>query len=359
MRVLMIGPDRGLFGGGSSGDVVARHQKYADGAGELDIIVFASSSYADKAISDNLHVFSTRSSKPTHWWGAVRRAQELFQTHPYDLVVCQELASPAGATLKRKLGSPLLIGVHSMFYEREWLGFNLGRWYLYYKIKKALPSADGFRVNTDVIKKKLRSWGLEQPILVQPTPGDVGMFMVDAKEGRHGAPTVLYVGRLSSEKNVGLLIRAFKKLEMDAELQIVGEGPEKEKLEALARGGKHITFLGKKSHEELRDIYKHANIFVLPSNTESFGKVLLEAAAAQCAIIATRTAGAQALLKEHEAVFVPVGDEDALEKALHTLCLDVSLRGHLGKVAQETARLHNADEGTQKTVDFWKEVARK
>ena len=140
----MIGPDRGLFGGGTSGDVIERHKKYANAAGELDVIVFAPPPYRDVRISTNLRVFSSRSSKLTHWRGAVRRAEELIEDQPYDLLVCQELAAPSGARIRQKFGIPLIIGIHSMFYSNSWLGTRPERWYLYWRIRRALSAADAF-----------------------------------------------------------------------------------------------------------------------------------------------------------------------------------------------------------------------
>ena len=75
MRVLMISLDRGLFGGGASGDVVARHKQYADAAGELDVIVFAPPKYEEKIWAENLRVIPTRSEKLAHF----RKAQEMAE----------------------------------------------------------------------------------------------------------------------------------------------------------------------------------------------------------------------------------------------------------------------------------------
>ena len=98
---------------------------------------------------------------------------------------------------------------------------------------------------------------------------------------------------------------------------------------------------------------------MLPSDTESFGKVLLEAGAARCAIIATRTTGAESILThEKDALLIPVGDKEALKDALGRLIFDVGRQEALGLVAYETARKYDVSEGIEKTVQFWREIAR-
>ncbi len=168
---------------------------------------------------------------------------------------------------------------------------------------------------------------------------------------------ILYVGRLSPEKNIGMLIGTVKSLKFDLELEIVGEGPEEARLKRMAEGDQRIKFLGPKSHEELISIYQNADIFVLPSNTESFGKVLIEAGAAGCALVATKTPGAREII-EHEksGILIEVGDEQGLRAALEKLIMDKELRSRLQKGAQEMAKGYDAEEAIVKTVEFWKEI---
>jgi len=355
----MLSGDRSLFEQGGIGDAVRRHQYYADLAGELDVVVFASSEYKDSVIGENLSVFSTKSTKLSHWPRAVVKAQELAQKKNYDLIVCQDIASPSGIALKSKIGAPLLIGLHSMFFDTRLMGFKIDQWYLSRKIKKSLKDADAFRVNNISIESKLRSWGLKQNILVQPTPVDVGPFIVEKKE-RHSLPHILYVGRLSVEKNVEMLGRALLNLNSDFKATIVGDGPERLKLETLAKKDSRIIFAGAQSYKALPAYYKEADIFVLPSKSESFGKVLIEAGAAQCAIVATRTAGAESILtNEKDSILTPVGDEKALQMALESLCADMDRQKALGKQALETARQYSFEEGCERIVQFWKKIAEK
>jgi glycosyltransferase involved in cell wall biosynthesis len=88
----------------------------------------------------------------------------------------------------------------------------------------------------------------------------------------YARPVALYVGRVSVEKN----LEPFLKLEMAGTKLIVGDGPEREALEAKYPGAQ---FLGVKAGEELTALYASADVFVFPSRTDTFGLVLLEALA--------------------------------------------------------------------------------
>lgn len=355
----MLSLDRGLLGERQSGDVVERHQRYADLAGELDIIVFASPQYERRDWGKNLRVIPTRSSKRTHFKHALRIASELQKRQSYDLLVTQDLAVPAGAAIKKDNRLQWIVNVHSMFFSPDWLKLNPVKWYLFYRIKKGISLADGFRVNNQAIARKLEEWGIKKPILVQPTPIDITRFFVATKPQRR-IPKILFVGRLEPEKNLPMLIAAAKKLTLNFVLQIVGSGSEQNRLQGMAHPDRRIIFLGSKTWEELPAIYLESDIFVLPSNTESFGQVLLQAAAARCAILATKTPGAMSIIRDGESgMLIDVGDEHGLERNLEKLLASGKLRAKLGSRAQIVARQFDAEAGIGKTVEFWKKISGK
>ncbi|MFX1495694.1 MAG: glycosyltransferase family 4 protein [Promethearchaeota archaeon] len=99
---------------------------------------------------------------------------------------------------------------------------------------------------------------------------------------------ILYVGRLSPEKNVEMLIREFGLIGRDdVRLLIVGYGSDRERLEKLkarTRGRERILFLGRRA--DVERFYSVADIFVSPSKHEPFGQVILEAMAAGLPCIA-------------------------------------------------------------------------
>ncbi len=85
-------------------------------------------------------------------------------------------------------------------------------------------------------------------------------------------PLFLYVGRLAVEKNIA----AFLKLDLPGTKIVVGDGPDRGRLEALAPGAR---FLGTRTGAALSAVYAACDVFVFPSLTDTFGIVLLEALA--------------------------------------------------------------------------------
>ena len=131
-------------------------------------------------------------------------------------------------------------------------------------------------------------------------------------------PIVLSSGRMISYKNFPALIRAFAKVTFpDARLRILGEGPEMdtirkeiERLELQSR----VDLLGYQPHPWIQ--YEEARCFVLPSNREPFGLVLVEALAHGLPVIATDCHGPREILTGGIGTIVAQGDEDAMARAM-------------------------------------------
>jgi len=151
---------------------------------------------------------------------------------------------------------------------------------------------------------------------------------------------ILSVGRLSKEKAHADLIEAFKQLcdmhpELDSRLLIVGDGPEREPLEAAARVsgiGRRIIFAGQAA--DVRPYYTLADVFVLPSHSEGSPNVLLEAMAARVPVVATAVGGVLEIVEnEKSALVVPAGDLKALSEAIARVLRDSSLGSRLAESA--------------------------
>jgi glycosyltransferase involved in cell wall biosynthesis len=125
---------------------------------------------------------------------------------------------------------------------------------------------------------------------------------------------ILYVGRLSPEKNVETLIKEFQLLRRDdVNLLLVGYGSDKHRLEtskAIREGGGRIRFLGRRT--DVEKFYSIADIFVSPSKHEPFGQVILEAMAAGVPCIAFKR-----VWPEYE-----VASEEIIETGITGYCVD-------------------------------------
>lgn len=107
--------------------------------------------------------------------------------------------------------------------------------------------------------------------------------------GEPQRPLLLYVGRLSAEKDVGSLRALLEELP-EVRLAIVGDGPGRRELERHFRGTA-AYFAGYLRGEPLAAAYASADLFVMPSKTETLGLVLMEAMAAGCPVVACRAGG--------------------------------------------------------------------
>ncbi|MHB8761302.1 MAG: glycosyltransferase [Coriobacteriia bacterium] len=159
----------------------------------------------------------------------------------------------------------------------------------------------------------------------------------------HERPIVLFVGRLIYYKGAEVLVRAMA--EVDADLVMIGRGPLKAELEALAVSlsiANRVRFVDPVGDAELAAWYRAAAVFCLPSvaRSEAFGLVQLEAHASGTPVVATNLTTGVPFVNQHEVTGLNVepGDPAALADTLRTLVADEPLRERLGRQAYE--RVH-------------------
>ena len=129
----------------------------------------------------------------------------------------------------------------------------------------------------------------------------------------------LYVGRIAAEKNVGLAIDAYRAMQRACPVErlvVVGDGPLRG---ALERAHPDVLFCGMRTGVALAEHYASADLFLFPSETETFGNVVLEAMASALVVVAYDYAAAHAHLRPSEAGAVaPCGDARAFIDAAVT-----------------------------------------
>jgi glycosyltransferase involved in cell wall biosynthesis len=137
---------------------------------------------------------------------------------------------------------------------------------------------------------------------------------------------VLYVGRLSPEKNVDTLVEALG----DLNLVVAGDGP----LRALVPNA-----LGAVPHAEVERLLERASVVVAPSEREGFGLAAAEAMAFGRPVVAAAGGGLLELVSDGETgLLVPPRDAPALRAAVERLLADPELRERLGSAARACAR---------------------
>jgi glycosyltransferase involved in cell wall biosynthesis len=154
-----------------------------------------------------------------------------------------------------------------------------------------------------------------------------------------GEIKVLYAGRMTREKGVDLLAESFLRAHASdprLHLLLAGGGPEEGELRA--RLGEHATFLGWLEGEELARAYASADVFLFCSRTDTYGQVILEAAASGLPVVAVAVGGPATLVENRHTGLLCRPDPDHLAGALLQLASSPLQRQHLGAAAARAAR---------------------
>ncbi len=156
--------------------------------------------------------------------------------------------------------------------------------------------------------------------------------------GSDDTPIILYVGRLSYEKNLGDLVSAFRALsDTGAWLALVGDGPARADLER-ALAGRRVCFTGYLSGEALAQAYASADVFAFPSVTETFGQVVMEAMASGLPVVAYDAEGVRDSVRHGETgLLAPTCDIAAFTSALRMLLESPERRERQGTLARAHA----------------------
>ncbi len=176
------------------------------------------------------------------------------------------------------------------------------------------------------------------PNAVARHDGDAPVPEAGDRDGR----TILYVGRLSPEKGLDLLLRACALLteRRDIRLLLLGDGPCREEYERLVRElgvAEQVLFLGHQS--DVDSFYRRADMLILPSRTEGLPMTLLEAMSRGVPIIATRVGGMPDLIRDGETgILVSPEDPVALKDAILRLLADPSEARALGARGRSMVR---------------------
>jgi glycosyltransferase involved in cell wall biosynthesis len=185
---------------------------------------------------------------------------------------------------------------------------------------------------------RLAMWsrGVDAPHL---TPAHRSHARRAAVAGDQTRPILLYVGRLSPEKNLIALVTAFRALltDADAHLVLVGDGPARAELQR-ALAGLPVTFTGYLRGDALAVAYASADVFAFPSRTETYGQVIAEAMASALPVVAFDSEGARDLVVSGETgLLLAPDDRRGFAQALHQLARSAALRQRLGAAGRSNA----------------------
>ncbi len=218
-------------------------------------------------------------------------------------------------------------------------------------IKKVLKKADVVFAVSEALKEnilKIPLEGLKDKIRIHHNAVDISTFKPSEDysfkkelERDYGLnnnyPILLFIGNLIDRKNVDGLIKAKKMSKTKYNLVIVGKGPELKKLKEMAKDIDNIYFTGARSHIE--NIIPSSDIVILPSHSESFGLVLIEALACGKGVIGSDAGGISEIITPDVGLLVNSEDDQSITNAIDKVFQDEDLKNKFSKNARERAKV--------------------
>lgn len=186
--------------------------------------------------------------------------------------------------------------------------------------------------------------------------------------GEPERPLLVHVGRLGVEKSLDFLKRVMDRLP-EARIAFIGDGPYREELEKLF-AGMPAVFTGTLLGNDLSEAYASGDVFVMPSESETLGLVVLEAMSSGLPVVAARAGGIPEIISEDQEgktgyLFTPGDLDDCLSKLEPLLC-NCDLRETIGKAAREEMEKYDWRAATRKirneqysaAIWFWRKKSK-
>lgn len=227
--------------------------------------------------------------------------------------------------------------------------------------KKLLPRFDALRVDAARTAAAIRERGWHRRVHMIPVPVTLLQQPPPTARPAPAEPVVLGVGRLVPQKRFDRWLQVANIVSdrvPAAKFVIVGDGPQREKLQARATGlglRHRVRFTGVVPYKQLPRYYEKANVFLLTSDYEGFGRVLVEANWNRVPAVASSIAGCEDIIVNQATGFlVPPDDVGTLAGRVVELLQDERKRQTMGTAAQ--ARVKQAfdpDRLIRQWIDVW------
>jgi glycosyltransferase involved in cell wall biosynthesis len=240
----------------------------------------------------------------------------------------------------RLRGLPYVAHLHIDVGPSGWAGFML-RAYKPLILGPVLRAAAAVVAFTEEQRSAVASRYGVDPARIAVIPNGVDeTFFYAGQRAAHSKPRLLFVGRLSVQKNLLLLLRALDGVSEQFETTLVGDGELETELRQAATDLRlqNVRFHGRADGAELRRLYRNADVFVLPSEREGMPLVLLEALAMALPIVATDIPGSRDVVAHgRNGLLTPLGDSAALRQALLSVTGDADRYRRMSEASRRLA----------------------
>lgn len=334
MKILMVSNDKRI-----ANPKIPSSQRMVDLGGLTDELAILVLGYTGPAVilSDKVRVLPT-GSKFFSIFKLRKISKKIFSNSNSSdwLITCQDpfWAGLGGFLISKATNTKLQIQIHTdvlnPFFKKESF-LNFCRFLLAIYL---IPKSDSLRVVSQRVKESIKARFKGLKVFVLP-------IFVDAEAIRNYQPKtdlhqkypnfdfiILMASRLSREKNISMALETMREVAEQYPktlLLIVGDGPEEKKLKAKSCKLKaNVIFEPWK--DDLVSYYKTADVYLLTSNYEGYGRTVIEAIAAGCPVVMTDVGLAGDIVKDGDnGIVVPVGNKEKLYQAIVKVLEDGAL----------------------------------
>ena len=277
----------------------------------------------------------------------------IFSGFSPDLIQAHTLGldSALGLWLKNKLGCPLVLTTHG---SDTSLPYEEGKKEL---LRQRCAGSDAVVCVSAKLKGQLADCGVDEPLYVIHN----GFRPIARSEAIPSGNDWIQVGNLLAHKHVETTLRAFRLFHEtypEAVCRIVGQGPERDRLEALCRElglESSVRFLGQLENSRVLSEMSRSRFYVMVSHPEGFGVVYLEAMSSGCITIGTQGEGIADVIENGVNGFlVPPEDADAVAGIALRCAADPVVAEEISRRAVQTAQGLTWKENAQKNLKLFK-----
>jgi starch synthase len=326
-------------------------------------------------------------------WDQLARANQALRTMSVDLAMTATVsgadlvhshtwyANLAGHLASLLYGVPHVMTVHSLEPLRPWKaeqlggGYALSSWCEKVAVEAAaavIAVSDGMRADVLAAYPAVapeRVHVIRNGIDSAEYAPDPGTMVLDGLGVDPSRPAVIFVGRITRQKGVPVLLRAASRLAAEAQLVLCAGQPDTPELAAevtdlvtgLQASRSGVIWIPEMlPKREIIQLLSHATVFVCPSLYEPLGIVNLEAMACGTAVVGTRVGGIPEVVADGETgLLVPPDDPAALAAALNTLILDPARATVMGAAGRKRAAAEFGwDAIAAQTVQLYQDLVR-
>ena len=301
----------------------------------------------------------------TRFPASARRAVEAFAPDIVHIATPDVLGHRA-LTWANRRGVPVVSTYHTHFISYlDYYGIGFARPLFVRIAQRFYNRCNEVYAPTQAMIDDLRAQGVTSTIRLWPRGIELDRFAPfkrsdEWRAAKGFAPddvVVSFVSRIVKEKGIDIFAQVINGLQAEGlpvRALIVGDGPE---LDSLSAALPTAIFTGHLSDEALAQAYASSDVFLFPSETETFGNVTLEAMASGLAVVCADAAGSGSLVESGTTgLLCPPRDAHAFADAVRRLTLNGTLRRQFGEAARDAARQYSWPSVLARMVEYYRGV---